>query len=45
MYELFDIEIEDEDMAKLDELTEQFRFREFTNQPEREGGDLALNRC
>ncbi len=44
MYELFDIEIKVEDIAKLDELTEQFRFQEFGNQPKREGGDLALNR-
>ncbi len=44
MYELFDINIEAEDLAHLDELTEQFRFQAFTNQAKTEGGDLALNR-
>jgi 1-deoxyxylulose-5-phosphate synthase len=44
MYDLFDICIEDEDIARLDQLSEQFRFQEFSNQPNTEGGDVALNR-
>lgn len=44
MYELFDIEIEADDLAKLDELTEGFRFQPFANQAVTQGGDLSLNR-
>ncbi|MFP3904836.1 MAG: aldo/keto reductase [Armatimonadota bacterium] len=44
MYELFDIEIDEADYERLDELTEQFRFQEFGNQAKVEGGDIALNR-
>ena len=44
MYELFDIEIHDDDIARLDEVTYRFRFQEFANQPKVEGGAISLNR-
>ena len=44
MYELFDFEIEADDLIRLDDLTERYRFKPFGNQAVVEGGGLSPNR-
>lgn len=44
LYGVFDIQLAPEDIARIDELSEHYRYRPFANQSIVQGAPLALNR-
>ena len=44
MYELDDLEVDPEDLALIDEMSEKYRYQPFANQPVVDGYPAAANR-
>ncbi len=44
MYDLFNVNISSEDLERLDELTESYKYQPYANQPQIQGGGIGLNR-
>ena len=43
MYEIFDLEVDPEDLARIDEMSEKYRYQPFGNQPVVSGPPRGLN--
>jgi len=43
MYEIFDLEVDPEDLARIDELSEKYRYQPFGNQAMVNGPPIGLN--